>query len=100
MLPSESWEPAEVGIGRYDSAAMLYGYRRVLGVGDQLPGGSRLAAQSFEDVQVIRAGAYYARCRTFHQRGYECKGLVEGGWRVEDAGIGHDADEAGQNQEG
>ena len=97
MLPSESWEPAEVGIGRHHGAAMLYGYRRVLGVGDQLPGGSRLAAKSFKDVQVIWTGAYYARRRARHQRRYECKGLVEGGWRVEDAGIGHHSDEAGQD---
>ena len=100
MLPSESREPAEVRISRHDGAAMLYGNRRVLGVGDQLSGGSRPTAQSFQDVQVIRTGAYYARRRAFHQRGDESKGLVEGGWRVKDAGIGHDADEARQHQQG
>ena len=41
MLPPESWEPAEVRVGRYHGAAMLQRNRRVLGVGDQLSGGRR-----------------------------------------------------------
>ena len=41
--------------------------RRVLGVGDQLPGGSGLAAQSFEYVQVIGAGTHNARRRAFQE---------------------------------
>ena len=53
MLPPKSWEPAEVGVGRYHGAAVLQCNRRVLGVGDQLSGGASLAAQSLEYVQMI-----------------------------------------------
>ena len=50
MLPPKSWESAEVGVGRNHGAAVLDCNRRVLGVGDQLPGGSGLTAQSFQYV--------------------------------------------------
>jgi hypothetical protein len=56
--------------------------RRVLGVGDQLPGGSGLTAQSFQYVQVIGTGTDDARGRAFHERGNERERLVEGGWGV------------------
>ena len=100
MPPSESWESAEVGVGRHHGTAMLHCDRRVLGVGDQLPGGSRLAAQSFEYVQMVGAGTHDARRRAFHERRHECERLVESGWRVEDPGVGHDADEVGRTERG
>ena len=52
MLPPKSWESAEVGVGRNHGAAVLDCNRRVLGVGDQLPGGSGLTAQSFQYVRT------------------------------------------------
>ena len=99
MLPSKSWESAKVGVGRNHGAAMLDCNRRVLGVGDQLPGGSRLAAKSLENVQMIGTGTDDARGRAFRERGHECERLVESGWWVEDSGVGYHADEAGQNED-
>jgi hypothetical protein len=78
---------------------MLDCNRRVLGVGDQLPGGSGLAAQSFEYVKMIGTGTDDARGRAFRERGHECERLVESGWWVEDSGVGYHADEAGQNED-
>ena len=95
MLPPESREAAEVGVRRDHGAAMLDRYGRVLGVGDQLPGGPRLAAQPFEYVQVVGSGTHDARRGAFQERGHEREGLIEGGWRVEDSGVGYDADETG-----
>ncbi len=100
MLPSKSWESAEVGVGGYHGAAVLDRNRRVLGVGDQLPVGPGLAAQSFEDVQMVGTGTHDARGRALHQRVHEREGLVESGRRVEDSGVGHNANEAGQNEDG
>ncbi len=74
---------------------MLHSDRRVLGVSDQLPGGSGLAAQSFEYIQVIGAGTHNARRWAFYERGHECERLIESRRRVEDSGVGRDADEAG-----
>ena len=100
MLPSQSWESAEVGVSGHHSAAMLDRDGRVLSVGDQLPYGSRLAAQPLEYVQVVRSGTHYARRGAFQERGQECERQVESGWRVEDSGVGYDADETGQNEDG
>ena len=61
MLPPKSVESAEVGVGRNHGAAMLDRNRRVLSVGDQLPGGPGLTAQSFEYVHMIGTGADDAR---------------------------------------
>ena len=76
MLPAKSWESGEVGIGGHYSAAMLDCNRRVLGIGDQIPGGSGFAAQPLEDLEVIGAGPHDARCRAFRERGHECESLV------------------------
>ena len=73
---------------------MLHSDRRVLGVSDQLPRGSGLAAQSLEYVQMIGAGTHNARRRAFHERGHKCERSVEGGWRVEYSWVGRYADEA------
>ena len=100
MLPSKSWESTEVGVSGHHGAAMLDCNRRVLGVGDQLPGGSGLAAQSFEYVKMIGTGTDDARGQAFHERGHECKRLVESGRRVEDSGVGYHTNEAGQNEDG
>ena len=61
MLPPQSWESAEVGVGRNHCAAMLDCNCRVLSVGDQLPGGPGLMAQSLEYIQMIGTGANDAR---------------------------------------
>ena len=100
MLPSESREPAEVRIGRHDGAAMLYRNRRVLGIGNQLSGGSGFAAQPFQYVQMVGTGTHDACRGPFHEHRHERGGLVESGWWVENAGVGDNADEAGQNQNG
>ena len=100
MLPSNSRESTEVGVGRNHGTAVLDRNRRVLGVGDQLPRGSGLAAQSFEYVQMIGTRTDDARDRSVHERGHECEGLVEGGRGVEDSRVGYHADEAGQNEDG
>ena len=100
LLPPKSWESVEVGVGRNHGAAVLDCNRRVLGVGDQLPGGSGLTAQSFEYVQVIGTGTDDARGRAFHERGNERERLVEGGWGVKDSRVGYHAEEAGQNENG
>ena len=100
MLPPKSWEPAEVGVGRYHGAAVLQCNRRVLGVGDQLSGGAGLAAQSLEYVQMIGTGTHDARGRALHERGHERERPVESGGRVEDPGVGYHANEAGQNEDG
>jgi len=100
MLPSKSWEPAEIGVGRNHGAAVLDCNRRVLGVSDQLPGRAGLAAQPFEYVHVIRTWTDDASGRAFHERGDEGEGLVESGWRGEDSRICCDADKAGQNEDG
>ena len=73
--------------------------RGVLGVGDQLPGGTGLAAQSFENIQMIGAGAYDARVRAFYEGGHEREGAVKSGWRPEDSRVCYHADESGQNEE-
>ncbi len=100
VLPPKPWESAEVGVGRHHGTAMLHSDCRVLGVSDQFAGGSGLTAQSFEYVQVIRARTHNARCRAFCQRGYKRERLIESRRRVEDSGVGHDSDEAGQNEDG
>lgn len=61
VLPSESREAVEVGVGRDHGAAVLDCDRRVLSICDQLAGGSGLAAQPFEDIKVIWAGTYDSR---------------------------------------
>ena len=100
MLPPESWESAEVRVGRYHGAAMLQRNRRVLGVGDQLAGGAGLAAQSLEYVQMVGTGTHDACCRALDERGHERERLVESGRRIEDPGVGYHANEAGQNEDG
>ena len=95
MLPSKSWESAEIGVGRNHGAAVLDCNRRVLGVSDELPGRSGLTAQPSEYVQVIGSWTDDARGRAFHERGDEGEGLVESGWREKDSRIGYDADTAG-----
>ena len=100
MLPPESRESAEVGVGRHHGTAMLDCNRRVLSIGDQLPGGPGLAAQSFEYVQVVGTGTHDARRGAFHERGHERERLVESRWRIKDSGVGYDADETGQNEDG
>lgn len=100
MLPSKSWEPAEIGVGRNHGAAVLDCNRRVLGVSDQLPGSTGLTTQPFEDFQVIGTWADDAGGRAFHERGDECEGPVESGWRGEDSRVGYNSDEAGQNEDG
>ena len=65
MLPSQPWESAEVGVGGHHGAAMLDRNRCVLSVGDQFPGGPRLAAKPFEYVQVVRPGTHDTRRGTF-----------------------------------
>ncbi len=67
MMPSKSWESAKVGVGRDHRAAMLYRDRRVLGVGNQLTGGSGLAAQPFEYLHVIGTGTDDSRGRALHE---------------------------------
>ena len=79
---------------------MLDRNRRVLSVGNQLPCHTRLTAQPFEYAQVVRSGTYNTRRGAFQERGHECEGLVESGWRVEDSRVGYDADETGQNEDG
>ncbi len=71
MLPSKSWDSAEVGVGRNHGAAVLDCNRRVLGVGDQLPGSSGLTARPFEYVWGIGTGTDDARGRAFRERGNE-----------------------------
>ena len=82
MLPAKSWKSGEVGVGGHHGAAMLDCNRRVLGVGDQIPGGSGFPAQPLEYLQVIGTGPHHARGRAFQERGHECEGLVESGRRV------------------
>ena len=94
----KSRESAEIRVGSYHGAIMLDCHRRVLSVGDQLPGGSGFPAQPLENVQVIRAGSYDPRVRTFHKRGNECERLVKSGRRPEDTWISCHTDEAGQNE--
>ena len=67
MLPSKSWESAEIGVGRNHGAAVLDCNSRVVGVSDQLPGSSGLTAQSFESVQVIGTWPDDARGWAFHE---------------------------------
>ena len=100
MLPSKSWEPAEIGVGRNHGAAVLDCNRGVLGVSDQLPGSTGLTTQPFEDVHVIGTWADDTGGRAFHERGDECEGPVESGWRGEDPRVGYNSDEAGQNEDG
>ena len=50
MLPSQSWKSVEVGVGGHHRASMLDCNRRVLGIGNQLSGGSGFAAQLFQYV--------------------------------------------------
>lgn len=61
VLPSESREAIEVGVGRDHGAAVLDCDRRVLSICDQLAGGPGLAAQPFENVKVIWTGTYDSR---------------------------------------
>ncbi len=100
MQPSQFRESAEVGVSGHHGAAMFDRNGRVLGIGDQLPGGTGLAAQTFEYVQVIGARPHDARGGALHERGHECEGLVERGWRIKDAVVGYDANKAGQNEDG
>ena len=79
---------------------MLDSDRRMLGVGNQLPGGAGLAAKPFKYVQVVRAGTYNARRRAFYERTHESERLIEGGRGVEDSGVCHDADKARQGKHG
>ena len=67
MLPPKPQESAEIGVRGHHGAAMLDGERRMLGIGDKLPGGAGLAAEPFEYVQVIRAGTHNTRRRAFHE---------------------------------
>ena len=94
-MPSQSRESAEAGAGRNHGAAMLDCNRRVLSVDYQLPDGPGFAAQLFEYVHMIGAGANDARSWAFQERGYECEGLIESRWRIEDSRVGHYSDEAG-----
>ena len=100
MLPAESWESAEIGVGRRHSAAVLDGNRRVLRVGYELPRGSGLSAQSLEYVEC-RGGRNpdlrYALLGAPLGRG-EPERLVERGRRVEDPGTGFVAHKAGENE--
>ncbi len=64
MLPSKSWESAEVGVGRYHRAAMLDCNRCVLSIRNEIPSGTGLAAQPFEDVQVVGTGSLDRGIRT------------------------------------
>ena len=73
MLPSKSWESAEVGVGRHHSTAVLHSDSCVLSVSDQFPGGSRLVAQPFEYLQMVGTRTNDARSRSFHERGHECE---------------------------
>jgi len=100
MLPSQSWKSVEIGVGGHHRASMLDRNRRVLGIGNQLVGGPGFAAQPFQYVQMVGTGPHDACRGPFHERGHEREGLVERGWWVEDAGVGDNADEAGQNQNG
>ncbi len=100
MLPSQSWKSVEVGVGGHHRASMLDRNCRVLGIGNQLAGGPGFAAQPFQCVQMIGTGTHNACRRPFHERGHEREGLVERRWWVEDAGVGDNADEAEQNQNG
>lgn len=77
MLPSQSRKSVEVGVGGHHGASMLDRNRRMLGIGDQFSGGSGLAAQSLEDVQMVGAGPHDARRGPLHERGHKREGLVE-----------------------
>ena len=100
MLPPQSREATEVGVRGHHDAAMLDRNGCVLGIGNQLPGGSRFTAQIFEYVQMIGTGTHNARGGALHERGYECEGLVKCGWRVEDAVVGHNTNKARQYEDG
>ena len=99
MQPSESWKSAEVGVGRDHRTAMLHCDRRLLVAAPQLPAGSRLAAQSFEFVQMVGAGTHVARRLSLNERRHEWERQVEKDCRVEDPGVGHDADEPAQDKD-
>ena len=49
---------------------------------------------------MVWTGSNDARSRALHKRRYEYECLVQGGWRVEYSRIGHDSDEAGQDENG
>ena len=99
MLPSQSWESAEIGVRRYHRATVLDRNRRVLSIGHQLPRSAGLTAQPLEYLQMIGARTHDARGRAFHERGNECDGLVERGWGVKNPRVGYHAHEAGQDQD-
>ena len=73
MLPSEPWEPVEVGVGGRHGASMLYRDCGVLSVGYQFSRGPGLAAQSLEYFHVVGAWAHETRLRPFQERRYETK---------------------------
>ena len=67
MLPSKSWESAEVGVGGHHGATVLDRNRCVLSVGDQLPRCPGLAAQFLEYVQMVGAGTHDAGGGPLHE---------------------------------
>ncbi len=100
MLPSEFGETPEIGVGRDHGAAVFQGDRCVLGVRDQLSGGARRTAQSFEDRHVIGARTNDSSVRTLRERRHEGECRVEGDGRIERPCVGHDANETGKNENG
>ncbi len=72
----------------------------VLGVGNQLSGSFGITAQSFENLEVIGPRPYNARGWPFHKSRYEGEGLINGRRWVEDSAVGHDPNEARQDESG
>ena len=101
MLPSEFWESAEVGVGRNHSASHA---RPRWPRAERRRPASRRPPSRGTAFRICPGGRVRdprcARVGRFQERGHEREGLVQRGRRVEDSGVGYDADETGQNQDG
>jgi len=94
MLPPDSGEPIEVGVGGNHGTAVFHRDRRVLSVGDQLPRRTRSTAQPLENLQMIGTRTDDPGRRPFDERRDEGKGVFQGRRRVEYPGIRGDSNES------
>ena len=99
MLPPESGEAIEVGIGAHHDAAVLDGHRGVLGVCDELSFRLGLAAQPLEDSEVIGAGSDDTSRRATHEFGGEGEDFLQRRGGLENTRIRRDSDETGEGED-
>ena len=78
VLPAQAREPVEVRVRCDQSAAVLHRDCRVLGIGRQLAGCSRAAAEILEDLQVVRTRVDDASVGPADELSNEVEDLVVG----------------------